>query len=375
MSETFETQLAKYAEVIVRIGLNLQAGQRLMIRSGKGLDGVPLEAYPLVRAVAKAAYKAGSPLVAVSWDDEELQRIRVEQASLESMSQTANWKHDVAIDYIDNGDAILSVSGRNPDLLGGLDPEKIQRKQRAETQQSQAYSARIAVNATNWLVAAAPVSGWAASVFPDLPLDEAMARLWTLIFAACRVDQPDPVASWKQHLAGLAKRTAYLDAKRYTALHYRGPGTDLTLGLADGHLWMGGGITAQNDVYFVPNLPTEEVFSMPHRHHIEGVVQSTKPLSYGGSLIKNFTLRFEGGRVVNSAAEVGQDALDTLLNTDDGSRSLGEVALVPHSSPISQSGVLFNNTLFDENASCHLALGRAYRFTMAGGVVDVGCGL
>jgi aminopeptidase len=169
-------------------------------------------------------------------------------------------------------------------------------------------------------------------------------------------------------VADLERRTAYLNNKRYTSLKFRAPGTDLNVGLADGHIWLGGAITSRNNITFVPNLPTEEVFTMPHKHRIDGVVQSTKPLSYGGSLIEDFSLRFADGRVVNAEANVGQRALDTLLDTDEGSRSLGEVALVPHSSPISQSNVLFLNTLFDENASCHVALGQAYRMTVQDGV-------
>lgn len=368
MQESFAMQLEKYAQVIVHVGLNLRAGQRLLIRAGGGVDGVSLEAYPLVRKLTEVAYQAGASYVAVLWDDEELQRIRLLNAPLDSMEEFAFWKTDVAEQYIDNGDAILTIHSRDPQLLEGLDPDKVQQRQRVEVTAAKGMSDRISDNATNWLVVSASVSSWAKRIFPDIGEEEAVARLWSRIFAACRIDQADPVAVWREHVANLGKRTEYLNAKRYTALRYRAPGTDLTVGLADGHIWVGGALTSRNDITFVPNMPTEEVFTMPHKHRVEGVVQSSTPLSYGGSLIDDFSLRFVDGRVVSAEASVGQQALDSLLATDEGSRYLGEVALVPHSSPISQSGVLFLNTLYDENASSHLALGQAYRTTVQDGV-------
>jgi aminopeptidase len=368
MSNEFEYKLEKYAEVIVKVGLNLQPGQRLIIGMPFfGTDGTPLEAYPLVRQIAQSAYQAGARYVAVNWDDEELQRIRVKHAATDTMSEFPTWKNEAAIEYINQGEAILIILSQNPDLMGGLEPKKVQAKQQTEAQHFHRLWSKMAAGATNWLAVSASISSWAAKVFPDMAKEEAIARLWDMIFEACRINLDDPVAGWERHISELGKRTAYLNDKKYTALKYIAPGTNLTVGLPDGHIWHSGSLTSQNGITFVANIPTEEVFTMPHKDQINGVVTATMPLSYGGSLIEKFTLEFSEGRVINAKAESGQDALDNLLNTDGPSRSLGEVALVPYSSPISQSKLLFYNILFDENASNHLALGNAYRFSMDGG--------
>jgi aminopeptidase len=229
------------------------------------------------------------------------------------------------------------------------------------------FSKRISGKEINWSIIAAPVPAWARKVFPDQGEDEAVASLWEAIFRICRADRPDPVAAWNEHLDTLKRRRAYLNGKRYARLHYRAPGTDLTLGMPEGQVWLGGTSHTPGDVAFVANMPTEEVFSAPHRLEAEGTVAATKPLSYAGSLIDGFRLRFEGGKVVEASAEKSEQVLKHLLNTDEGATRLGEVALVPHSSPISASGLLFYNTLYDENASCHLALGRAYTICIEGG--------
>jgi len=366
--DDFERKLEKYAEVIVKVGLNLQPGQRLIIGAPSfGIDGTPLEAYPLVRKIVKTAYQAGAKYVAVNWDDEELQRIRVQNASLDSMSESATWKTEVAVKYVDNGDAIMLVYAQNPNLLDGLEQQKLEIKQKVEAEQWSKVRSRLFAGAANWLIVAAPIVSWATKVFPDLSQDAAKARLWDAVFQACRINQDDPVAGWKRHVAELAKRAAYLNGKRYAALKYRAPGTELTIGLPEGHIWDSGSLTTRKGITFVANIPTEEVFTIPHKDRIDGMVTATKPLSYGGNLIENFTLKFSGGRVVDATAESGEDALNSILNTDTGSRSLGEVSLVPHSSPISQSGLLFYDTLFDENASNHIALGSALRFCLKGG--------
>jgi aminopeptidase len=368
MSDQFEGNLEKYAQVIVKVGLNLQPGQRLMIGSPFfGIDGTPIEASQLVRHIVKFAYQAGAPYVGVNWDDEELQRIRVEHAPAGSMSEFASWKNDVAIEYIEKQDAFLHFHAQNPDLMKGLDPEKIQLKQQSEAQHFHALFSGMAAGATNWSVATASIKGWATKVFPDIAEQDAVARLWDTIFEACRLGGSDPIAGWESHITELAKRSDYLNHKKFAGLRYRAPGTDLSVGLPGGHIWHSGALTARNGVTFVANIPTEEVFTVPDKGRIEGQVTATKPLSYSGSLIERFSLKFAGGQVVEATAESGQEALDNLLNTDAASRSLGEVALVPNSSPISQSGLLFYNILFDENASNHLALGNAYRFSLEGG--------
>ncbi len=225
----------------------------------------------------------------------------------------------------------------------------------------------ISKNQTNWSVVAAAGAGWAARVFPQLPPDQQIARLWESIGRLCRLDRPDPVAAWEEHLLALAKRRDFLNRKRYSALKYTSPGTALTIGLPDGHQWVAGRSESRSGITFAPNLPTEEVFTMPHKDRVDGVVRSSKPLSYGGTVIENFSLTFEAGRAVKVTAERGEAVLQQLVATDAGAARLGELALVPHGSPISESGLLFYNTLFDENAASHVALGSAYKFTLAGG--------
>jgi aminopeptidase len=217
------------------------------------------------------------------------------------------------------------------------------------------------------VVVAAACPGWAAKVFPGHAADRQMTLLWEAIAKLCRLDHPDPIAAWERHLDHLAARRDALNARRYTALAYTGPGTRLTVGLPDGHLWVSGRSSTRSGIPFVPNLPTEEVFTMPHRDRVDGVVRATKPLSYGGTLIEGFALRFEQGRIVEVTADRGHAVLQQLVETDEGAARLGELALVPENSPIARSGLLFYNTLFDENAACHGAIGSAYKFTLADG--------
>ncbi|HTW23132.1 MAG TPA: aminopeptidase, partial [Candidatus Baltobacteraceae bacterium] len=245
-------------------------------------------------------------------------------------------------------------------LLSKEDPEKVSRLNRATSKAYRPALELIARHEINWTICACATPAWASAVFPDQPQDEALARLWKAIFAASRADQADPVAAWKAHDANLHARADRLNEKRYSALHFRGPGTDLRVGLADGHLWLGGGTTAQNGRYCIPNMPTEEVFTTPHKDRVDGHVTSTKPLSHQGTMIEGIAVRFEGGKIVEARADKGNQVLQRMIETDDGARRLGEVALVPHSSPIAASGLLFLNTLFDENAACHIALGQSY---------------
>jgi aminopeptidase len=212
----------------------------------------------------------------------------------------------------------------------------------------------------NWTIVACATPEWAKLVFPGETENVAIGKLWDAIFIASRVAVDDPVQEWREHGARLKKRMDMLNTKRFSALHFKGPGTDLTVGLADDHLWAGGGTTAGNGVYCQPNIPTEECFTTPHKDRVNGTVRASKPLSHQGTLIENIAVRFENGKIVEATATAGEDVLNRLISTDDGARRLGEVALVPHSSPIAQSGVLFWNTLFDENAASHIALGQAY---------------
>jgi aminopeptidase len=241
---------------------------------------------------------------------------------------------------------------------------------RANRAVSQAYRPALELitrHEINWTIVASATPAWAAAMFPNDAPDVAIDKLWEAIFNTTRINVNDPVSVWKQHDAELHKRAARLNEKRYAALHYRGPGTDFRLGLSDGHLWLGGGTTAGNGNYCIPNMPTEEVFTTPHKDHADGTVTATKPLSHQGTMIEGIQVRFEKGRIVEARASRGQEVLQKLIGTDDGAQRLGEVALVPHSSPIASSGMLFFNTLFDENAASHIALGQSYSSCLQGG--------
>jgi aminopeptidase len=360
-------QLRAYGELAVRVGLNLQAGQRLLIIGPIASGGVSLEAAPLVRHIAASAYQAGASLVETIWGDEAIQMTRFRKAPRDSFGEFSAWLPDALFKHAEGGNAIISVYANDPDQLKDEPPELVSAVQQAVSKSVRPFRELISRNQTNWTVVAAAGAGWAARVFPDLPVEQQVPRLWGAIRRMCRLDQADPVAAWETHLLALARRRDYLNAKRYSALKYKSAGTDLTIGLPDGHQWVAGRSSTRSGITFAPNLPTEEVFTMPHKDRVDGVVRSSKPLSYGGTVIENFSLTFAAGRVVKVAAERGEAVLSELVGTDAGAARLGEIALVPHGSPISQSGVLFYNTLFDENAASHVALGSAYKFTMAGG--------
>jgi aminopeptidase len=363
----FAHYLEQYAEVIIRVGLNLQPGQRLLIGASlSGRSGAPLESAPLVRLVTEKAYQAGAPFVDVIWDDEHLKRLRFEHAPRDSFEHYSTWKTETTAAYGERGDALLVLQAADPDLLAGQDPELIATAQRVDAQHCQPMAAILGQVATTWLIMSVPVPGWSAKVLPDIPAAEREGRMWEIIFEMCRARGDDPVRGWQEHLRGLTTRSDYLNGKHYSALKYTAPGTDLTVGLPDRHLWRSPMLTNSAGITFTPNLPTEEIFSIPHKDRVEGVVSATKPLSSGGTLIEGFTLTFEAGQVVRATADKGEAALRSLLDTDENARRLGEVALVPNSSPISQSGLLFYHNLFDENASNHIALGRAFKFSMAG---------
>jgi aminopeptidase len=365
--DAFDAILQRYADVTISVGLNLRAGQRLMITGPRNTGGVSIDAAPLVRHLTASAYRANASLVEVTWGDETLLMHRFAYAPRDSFAQVSNWFSRALTEHVEAGHAVLSVYANDPILLRDQPADLVGVLQQATAKAFHPFAEQITKNNTNWAVIAAAAPSWAARVFPGGEAEGATRRLWQAIFQMCRLDQPDPVAAWRDHLALLEGRAAHLNARRYAALRYSGPGTRLTVGLPDGHRWEGGRSRSQNGTRFTPNLPTEEVFTLPHKDRVDGTVASSKPLSHGGVLIEDFSLTFEHGRVTAASAAKGEDALKRLLDTDHGARSLGEVALVPHSSPISRSGLLFYNTLFDENAASHLAIGTAYRFTLQGG--------
>jgi len=349
----FDQHLDRLAEVAVRAGLGLAPGQELVMTA-------TLDAVPLARRITEQAYKAGASLVTTLFSDEESALLRFRYAPDASFDAAASWLYEGMAQAYRRGAARLGITGNDPSLLSREDPEKVGRANRATSIAYRPALELITRHEINWTIVACATPAWAAAVFPDLPQEQALARLWEAIFAASRADQQDPVAAWKQHDANLHARAGRLNEKRYSALHFRGSGTDLRVGLADDHLWLGGGTMAQNGRYCIPNMPTEEVFTTPHKDRVEGRVTSTKPLSYQGTMIEGIFVRFEAGKIVEARAERGNQVLQRMIETDEGARRLGEVSLVPHSSPIASSGLLFMNTLFDENAACHIALGQAY---------------
>ena len=333
--------------------MRLQPGQDLYLTA-------PVAALPLARAIAEEAYKAGAGLVTPIFSDEEMALSRFRFAADGSFDRAPGWLYEGVAKAFDANTARLAIVGEDPMLLAEADPAKVARANKANSIAYRPALEKIAGFDINWNIVAYPSASWAKRVFPGEEDDVAVGKLAEAIFAASRVDNDDPVAAWTAHNSALRRRTEWLNGKKFHALHYSGPGTDLTIGLADGHDWQGGAATAKNGITCNPNIPTEEVFTTPHARRVEGRVVSTKPLSYQGTLIDGIAVRFEAGRIVEAKAARGEEVLKKVLDTDEGARRLGEVALVPHSSPISKSGLMFFNTLFDENAACHIAIGQCY---------------
>lgn len=353
-NDSHQERLARLADVAVRVGLNLQAGQELVMTSS-------IDALPLARLITDAAYRAGASLVTTLFHDDEQALSRYRNAPPEAFDTAPGWLFEGMAEAFKRGAARLAIVGDDPGLLAGQDPALIARANRARSTAYKPALELITSSAINWSLVPYAAPAWAKAVFPELPETEAQAKLWDALFAATRVDTADPVAEWAAHNAKLMSRREMLNARRFSALRFRGPGTDLVVGLADQHSWMGGQSKALNGVVGNPNIPTEEVFTTPHAARTEGTVAATKPLSYAGTLIRDIRVRFEGGALVEAHASTGQEVLQRMIATDEGAKRLGEVALVPASSPISASGMLFLNTLFDENAASHIALGQAYR--------------
>jgi aminopeptidase len=361
MALSTDKQLQSYADLVVKVGVNLQKGQTLWINAA-------VEEPELTRRVVEAAYKAGAYYVNVIWVDDAVTLSRFKHAPKNSFTHFPDWMKEAFNNEMKKGDALLSIRSSDPELLKGQDPESIATAQKTASEAFKPRMKKVLSSEVNWCVINIPSKGWATKVFPKLKPDKAVEKLWQAIFAAVRADKPNAVKLWQKHLQQLEDRRAYLNDKQYSSLEYSAPGTKLSLGLVDNHLWMGGTQDTQNGITYVANLPTEEVFTMPHKDRTNGVVKSSKPLAYGGNLIDDFVLHFKDGKVANAKAKKSEKTLLKLLETDEGAKRLGEVALVPYSSPISQTGVLFLSTLFDENAASHIALGSAYRFNVQGGM-------
>ena len=357
-----KVMLGKYADLIVKSGLNLQKGQILVISS-------PVDCAGFTREIAEAAYMAGAKDVVINWRDDMFSRIRYLHAPEEVFEVYPEWKKEFYVSYSRQGAAFLSIDNDDPEIMKGVNPERIVKSTRAGQTAIKEYRERLMSNKNPWCIVAIPSAAWAKKVFPNLTEAEAVERLWEEIFRTVRVDAEDTDAAWKEHKSRLKDRMDFLNSNSFKLLHYKNSmGTDLKVELPDDHIWIGGSDYTPEGIEFIANMPTEEVFTLPKKSGVNGRVVSTKPLSYNGSIIDEFSLSFKDGRIVDFSAVKGYDSLKSIIETDEGSHFLGEVALVPFDSPISRSGILFYNTLFDENASCHFAIGKAYCVCLEKGV-------
>lgn len=355
------SKLHKYAQLLVKTGINLKKDQILVL-------SVPIECAEFARAIAEVAYDAGAKDVVIRWIDEISTRIRYLKGPEELFDTLPSWQKEFYLSYVRQDAAFLTISASDPENLKEVDPLRIQRSSKAFSEACSEYRQRMMNNINVWCVASVPTPSWAKKVFPDVTEEEAVNKLWDAIFEAVRVNEADPVAAWESHKDALKKRMAYLNDMNFKTLHYSNSlGTDLTIELPEGHIWLGGSDFTPEGHEFIANMPTEEVFTAPKRTGVNGRVVSSMPLNFNGSLIDGFEFTFKDGKVVSYKAKVGEEQLKRLLETDEGAMYLGEVALVQYDSPISNMGILFYNTLFDENASCHLAIGKAYPVNVKGG--------
>ena len=355
--------LQLYADFIVKVGVNVQPRQNFIIRC-------PVTMPEFGHACVKAGYEAGAKNCIVRWEDDKLSRLHYEYAKEEDLAAMKPYELRSYLDYAEDPDGCctLAIHAADPEALAGLDAAKINRVNLARRKFLKPWQEYTMNDRVQWCVAAVPAPSWAAKVFPGIPVEEAMEKLWALIFDVCRVTGGDPVNEWKAHLDRLTSLGEKMNALDLESVHFESAnGTDLTVGLAEKASWESAGSKNEKGVFFLPNIPTEEVFTAPHKDKVDGIVYGTKPYVFNGQLIKGFHVTFKDGKVVEHGAEEGADLLGRLLDTDEGARHIGEVALVPASSPINRSGALFYSTLFDENAACHIAFGASYPGTTEGG--------
>jgi aminopeptidase len=368
MNSEFEYNLEKYAEVIVKVGVNLQPGQRLVIGPPISVEmGVLLETAPLVRMITAKAYQAGARLVDVIWWDLELDLIRLKHAPRDSFREYSIWASGGAVKAAQSGDALLSLISPDHALFAGQDRNLITKTYETRLKHTKPFMDLRGQKAMNYARVFAPIKPWANKIYPDLPPQDRLAQFWDDVFEICRINTPDPLAAWETHIAALKARRDVMNEKRYTGLHFRAPGTDLRVGLPEGHLWHTATMTTQSGIEFTTNIPTEEVFTMPHRDLVDGEVTLSRTVGDPRGDIEGLKLSFSGGKVVEVSAKKGEDHIRERVETIEGANQLGEVALVPHSTPISQTGRIFYHALYDENASCHIALGNAYKLCIEGG--------
>lgn len=354
------SELTSYATMLVNLGVNLQPGQSLVVRA-------TTDAAQLVRKVVKVAYQVGASNVMVDWSDDEVNRIRLHYASEESLSWVPAGRVRDLIQLMEEGAAVISILTPKPDLYKGIDTARIAASVKGLSQAMRKYHELAQAGQVSWTIGIIPTPEWARLVFSDLDEGKALTKLWEIMKEAIHLHEEDPVAYWKEHVRQLEERTAWLNQHRFARLEYRAPGTELTVKLPRAHRWLGGGLKNKQGIFFLPNIPTEEVFTAPLKEGVNGYVRNSKPLVYNGQVIDGFTLTFQHGKVVKAEAEVGESLLKRILAMDEGAAYLGEVALVPDDSLLSKLNVIFQNTLFDENASCHFALGSAYPFCVEEG--------
>ncbi|WP_369672802.1 aminopeptidase [Enterococcus lactis] len=360
MLSNFNELLKKYARLIAETGVATEKGHTVVLQ-------ISVDQAPLARLITQEAYKLGAAEVIVQWTDDQIQREFLLHAATDRIEDVPQSKIVQADEWLEKGASRISVVSADPDAFAGVDSHRVATYQAAAGKALMNLRKATQANKVSWTVVAAAGKQWAAKVFPDLPEEEQVDALWDQIFKTTRVYEEDPVLAWKKHDEKLAKKAEELNQEQFSALHYTAPGTDIIIGLPKNHLWEGAGSYNARGEKFMANMPTEEVFTAPDSHRVDGYISSTKPLSYAGTIISGMKFTFKDGKVVDFSAEQGEDVLEKLLDTDKGARRLGEVALVPDPSPISQSGIIFFNTLFDENASNHLALGSAYAFSVKGG--------
>lgn len=353
--------LTKYVDLALNIGINLQKGQILVIMS-------PVETAPFTRLLVEKAYELGASEVVVHWSDDFCKKMTFTYGKKEIFEEMPAWQVDSLMYYANKGAAFLSIAANDPELLSGIDSEKIGAYQKTRGQALKPYYDKIMVNELQWNIISVPTLAWAKKVFPNVNDDEAIDMLWNAILKSTKADTENPIETWKNHLSILKEKMDYLNNKQFEKVVITNSlGTNLTVKLPKNHIWASGKDVTQSGIEFVANIPTEEVFSMPHKYGVDGIVYASKPLNYGGTLIEDFSITFKDGKIIDFSAKSGYEALENLVSIDEGAKYLGEIALVPFDSPISNLGILFYNTLFDENASCHLAIGQAYSSCIQGG--------
>lgn len=357
----FQENLKKYAHLIVKSGVDLQKGQELVISA-------PVEANDFARMIAKEAYEAGAREVIIQYSDEKASRMKYDYCDMDVFENPPQWFADSKNHYAERNAAFVTISASDPDLMKGIDPKKAMASTVAMHKMCKPFYDKLDVNGCAWNIISVPTKAWAKKVFPDKSEAEAIDAMWDAIFKAVRVYSDDPVKAWEEHHKSFVEKVNFLNEKQFVSFRYENSiGTNITLGMPENHIWIGGGDELTDGRHFFPNMPTEEIFSAPHKDKINGTVHSALPLNYQGNLIDDFSITYKDGRVVDYDAKVGKDVLKSIIDTDEGSLSLGEIALIPHNSPISNMGILFYNTLYDENASCHFAIGSSYSSCIKGG--------